>query len=107
MKFKEMNKKNPNSGTSKDFVLHILRTSFIRLHIIPQAQFDFFYHGSTRNTTNSSLRKTAQAKVQEPQVTDAAERATSLALVFFSKYAMLNPSFKEKNIIFYSQPDHP
>lgn len=53
------------------------------------------------------LKKTAQEKVQEPQARDATERATSLGLVFFSKYAMLNLSFKEKKITFYSQPDPP
>ena len=65
------------------------------------------YHGSTGNTARSSLSKKAQGKIQEPQLPSATQRGTSLGLVFFSKYVMLDLSFKEKNIISHSQPDPP
>lgn len=54
-----------------------------------------------------SLSKKAQDKIQQPQVPSVTERATSLGLVFFSKYAMLDPSFKEKNTTSHSQPHPP
>lgn len=77
---------------------------FIRLYTISQAQIDSL---PTGNTTNSSSNKEAQDKTQEPQVSIATERATSLALVFFAKYTMLDLSFKKKNIVSHSQPDSP
>lgn len=78
--------------------------SFIRLYTISQAQFDSL---PTGNTANNSSSKKAQDKTQEPQVPIATERATSLGLVFFAKYTMLDLSFKEKTIVSHSQPDSP